>query len=99
MIYTGSTSRTVGPSLRLGWLAVPPPLRDPILTLQQTAGSIPSPIVQLAFADQLGRGEVDRHLRRQRRRYQRQRAAQSASALNKHAHRHNNHDDGQREQH
>ena len=75
VIYAGSTSKTVGPSLRLGWIAVPPHLRDPILSLQQTSGTIPSPIVQLAFADQLGRGEVDRHLRRQRRRYRRQRAA------------------------
>ena len=75
VIYAGSTSKTVGPSLRLGWVVVPPHLRDEILALQETAGTIPSPIVQLAFADQLGRGEIDRHLRRQRRRYQRQRAA------------------------
>jgi len=75
VIYTGSTSKTVAPSLRLGWLAVPMVLVEPVLGLQQVAGTIPSPIFQLAFADMIERGELDRHLRRQRRRYQRRRDA------------------------
>jgi GntR family transcriptional regulator / MocR family aminotransferase len=75
VIYAGSSSKTVAPSLRLGWIAVPPHLRDPIVDLKRTAGTTPSPILQLAFADLIERGELDRHLRRQRRRYQQQRAA------------------------
>ena len=75
VIYAGSTSKTVAPSLRLGWIAVPPQLRKPIVDFQARAGTIPSPVVQLAFADLIERGELDRHLRRQRRRYRRQREA------------------------
>ena len=75
VIYAGSSSKTVAPSLRLGWVVVPPRLRDRIVELKRTAGTTPSPIFQLAFADLIERGELDRHLRRQRRRYQQQRAA------------------------
>jgi GntR family transcriptional regulator/MocR family aminotransferase len=75
VIYTGSSSKTVAPSLRLGWLVVPMRLRDSIISFQQTAGTIPAPIVQLAVADLIERGELDRHLRRQRRRYREQRGA------------------------
>jgi GntR family transcriptional regulator/MocR family aminotransferase len=75
VIYTGSTSKTMAPSLRLGWLVVPMALVEPILRIQQVAGTIPSPIFQLAFADVVARGELDRHLRRQRRRYRRRRDA------------------------
>jgi GntR family transcriptional regulator / MocR family aminotransferase len=75
VIYAGSSSKTVAPSLRLGWIVVPPRLRDRIVEFKRTAGTTPSPIFQLAFADLIDRGELDRHLRRQRRRYQQQRAA------------------------
>ena len=75
VIYAGSSSKTVAPSLRLGWIVFPPRLREAILDFQETAGTIPSPVVQLAFADLIERGELDRHLRRQRRRYRQQRAS------------------------
>jgi len=75
VIYAGSSSKTVAPSLRLGWIVVPPRLRDRIVESKRTAGTTPTPIFQLAFADLIERGELDRHLRRQRRRYQQQRAA------------------------
>ncbi len=65
----------MAPSLRLGWIVVPPRLRDRIVELKRTAGTTPSPIFQLAFADLIDRGELDRHLRRQGRRYQQQREA------------------------
>jgi GntR family transcriptional regulator / MocR family aminotransferase len=74
VIYGGSTSKTLAPSLRVGWIVVPPRFLDTILTLQQTAGTVAAPILQLALAEVIERGELDRHLRRQRRRYQRQRA-------------------------
>ncbi len=75
VIYAGSSSKTVAPSLRLGWIVVPSRLRDRIVELKRTAGTTPSPISQLAFAHLIDRGELDRHLRRQRRRYQQQREA------------------------
>lgn len=74
VIYGGSTSKTLAPSLRVGWIVVPPRFLNTVLTLQQTAGTVAAPILQLALAEVIDRGELDRHLRRQRRRYQRQRA-------------------------
>jgi GntR family transcriptional regulator / MocR family aminotransferase len=75
VVYGGSTSKTLAPGLRLGWIVLPEPLLGSVLADQGTHGTIPSPIVQLAFADLIERGELDRHLRRQRRRYRSQRAA------------------------
>jgi GntR family transcriptional regulator/MocR family aminotransferase len=73
--YLGSTSKTLAPSVRVGWLVAPPALLAPILASQERTTTVPSPILQLALADLIERGELDRHLRRQRRSYQRQRAA------------------------
>jgi GntR family transcriptional regulator / MocR family aminotransferase len=75
VVYGGSTSKTVAPSLRIGWLVVPARLSLAVRRVQEVAGAIPAPILQLAFADMIERGELDRHLRRQRRRYQRRREA------------------------
>lgn len=67
VVYGGSTSKTVAPSLRVGWLVVPARLVQPIVEVQEVGGTIASPLLQLAFADMIERGELDRHLRRQRR--------------------------------
>lgn len=71
--YGGSTSKTLAPALRLGWMVLPRPLVDPLLDVGGLRGATPSPLIQLAFADLIERGELDRHLRRQRRLYKRQR--------------------------
>ncbi len=42
---------------------------------QRRLGGAPAPLEQLALADLIARGELDRHLRRQRRAYRRQRDA------------------------
>jgi GntR family transcriptional regulator/MocR family aminotransferase len=75
-IYGGSCSKTLAPALRLGWLVLPSTLTanlhedDPA----SPAGT-PPPLDQLALADLIERGEVDRHLRRQRLRYRARRDA------------------------
>src|ERR1700733_2388453 len=69
VVYGGSTSKTVAPSLRVGWLVVPARLVEPVVEVQQVGGTIASPLLQLAFADMIERGELDRHLGRNRRRY------------------------------
>jgi GntR family transcriptional regulator/MocR family aminotransferase len=74
--YGGSCSKTLAPALRLGWLVLPS-----VLVAQLHADDATSPpgtpptLDQLALADLLDRGEVDRHLRRQRHRYRRRRDA------------------------
>lgn len=73
--YTGSTSKTLSPALRLGWLIVPQHLVDAVTETAQLLGGQASPILQLALAEVIETGELDRHLRRQRRRYQQRRIA------------------------
>ncbi len=64
VIYAGSASKTLAPGLRLGWIAAPPVLVDG-LTDAKLAADHGSPVIdQLALADFIGRGELDRHLRR-----------------------------------
>jgi GntR family transcriptional regulator / MocR family aminotransferase len=75
VVYAGSTSKTLAPALRIGWLVLPPPLVEPVRMLQRRRGAVPAPLMQLAFADLIERGDLDRHLRRQRRSYRRQRDA------------------------
>jgi GntR family transcriptional regulator / MocR family aminotransferase len=75
VVYGGTTSKTLAPAIRLGWLVLPRRLLEPIRARQRTCGGMPATLQQLALADLIERGELDRHLRRQRRRYQRQRDA------------------------
>ena len=75
VVYGGSVSKTLAPALRIGWLVLPPPLVEPVRALQRRRGAMPSPLMQLALADLIERGDLDRHLRRQRRRYRCQRDA------------------------
>jgi GntR family transcriptional regulator/MocR family aminotransferase len=75
VVYGGSTSKTLAPAMRLGWLVLPPQLADAVAGRQRRRGGTPSPLHQLALADLIERGELDRHLRRQRRLYSRRRDA------------------------
>jgi GntR family transcriptional regulator/MocR family aminotransferase len=69
VVYAGSTSKTLAPALRIGWLVVPPALLDVVTRHKVLADRGTARIEQYAFADFLLRGELDRHLRRMRVRY------------------------------
>jgi GntR family transcriptional regulator / MocR family aminotransferase len=74
--YGGSCSKTLAPALRLGWLVLPSSLVAELHADDATSPpGTPPTIDQLALADMFNRGEVDRHLRRQRNRYRKRRDA------------------------
>ncbi len=75
VVYGGSASKTLAPAVRIGWMALPERLVSPVAARQRQRGGMPSGLEQLALADLIERGELDRHLRRQRRRYHKQRDA------------------------
>jgi GntR family transcriptional regulator / MocR family aminotransferase len=75
IVYAGTASKTLAPALRLGWLVVPAGLLEGVSREKVLADRGSPRIEQLAFADFLGRGELDRHLRRMRSRYRARRDA------------------------
>jgi GntR family transcriptional regulator/MocR family aminotransferase len=82
--HTGSTSKTLAPGLRLGWV-VPPPRLYGQLVAARYASDICGPVLpQLVLAQLLATGELDRHLRQVRHR-QRTRRDTVLTALRQHA--------------
>ncbi|MEP6638937.1 MAG: PLP-dependent aminotransferase family protein, partial [Chloroflexota bacterium] len=75
VIYAGSASKILAPGLRLGWLVAPTRLFSAITSVKQAVDNGSAAFDQLAFADMLDRGELDRHLRRMRPIYRRRRDA------------------------
>lgn len=74
VVYLGSASKMLAPALRLGWAALPPALVQDVALAAASAGGAPM-LDQLALADIIERGELDRHLRRMRPVYRARREA------------------------
>jgi GntR family transcriptional regulator/MocR family aminotransferase len=83
VIYLSSISKTLAPALRMGWLVPPPALLDEMKEAKRAADRGSAVLEQLGLAVLLGRGELDRHLRRSRLEYRRRRDALVA-ALERH---------------
>ncbi|CAM3799968.1 PLP-dependent aminotransferase family protein [Kibdelosporangium persicum] len=83
VIYAGTASKTLAPSLRLGWLVLPRSLVDPVVAALEISGAQPSSVDQLVLADMISTGAYDRHVRRCRIEY-RSRRDRLAAALPHH---------------
>src|SRR5690606_6025687 len=81
VIYVGSFSKVLFPSLRLGYLVAPPALLDAFLAARSVLDSRAPMTAQPALADFIAEGHFAAHLRRMRRLYAaRQQALLDAAA-------------------
>jgi GntR family transcriptional regulator / MocR family aminotransferase len=73
--YLGTTSKTLAPAVRLGWVVVPEHLADQAEEIKHLLDVCSAPIEQLTLAQLIRSGEYDRHIRRVRTVYRRRRDA------------------------
>ncbi len=69
VVYAGTASKTLAPSLRLAWLVLPRFLVDPVVAAVERSGVQPPVLNQLVLADLISSGAFDRHVRRCRLEY------------------------------
>jgi GntR family transcriptional regulator/MocR family aminotransferase len=67
VLYVGTFSKTLSPSLRLGFALVPEPLVEPLAAMRSLVDTQPPHLTQAALAELITSGLLDRHLRRARR--------------------------------
>ncbi|WP_027861570.1 PLP-dependent aminotransferase family protein [Marmoricola sp. URHB0036] len=84
VVSLGTVSKSLAPTLRLGWAVLPTRLIEPVGAAKQTADRGAPGLDQLALAGLLESGRYDRHLRRMRAVYSRRRDTLVA-ALAEHA--------------
>jgi GntR family transcriptional regulator / MocR family aminotransferase len=73
VLYIGSASKRLTPGMRLGWMLMPSWLSWALISAKAIEDAGSEIAGQLALADFLSRGELERHLRRMRLRYARRR--------------------------
>ncbi|HEX3745432.1 MAG TPA: PLP-dependent aminotransferase family protein [Bryobacteraceae bacterium] len=75
VIYIGTFSKTLFPSLRVGYAVVPQDLIDPYMAVRHASDLGPPYLYQAALADFLGEGHFARHVRKTRQLYAERRSA------------------------
>jgi GntR family transcriptional regulator/MocR family aminotransferase len=75
VIYIGTFSKTLFPSLRLGYMVIPPGLVSRFLAVRQANDLCPSHLYQAALADFISGGHFTRHIRKTRQLYAERRNA------------------------
>jgi GntR family transcriptional regulator/MocR family aminotransferase len=71
--YAGSVSKLLAPALRVGWLLVPPALHEPVVTAKRHIDLGNAVLPQLALAELMASGDLERHHRLLRKRHVRRR--------------------------
>ncbi|KQS73575.1 PLP-dependent aminotransferase family protein [Modestobacter sp. Leaf380] len=67
VVHLGTTSKVLSPTLGVGWLVAPRPLRDRLVEARTATGTRPARAGQRVLAALAGHGDLSRHLRRLRR--------------------------------
>jgi GntR family transcriptional regulator / MocR family aminotransferase len=75
VVYIGTFSKVVFPSLRLGYVVIPPDLVERFISVRLTMDISPPNFLQLVLADFIQEGHFSRHIRRMRLLYRERRSA------------------------
>jgi GntR family transcriptional regulator/MocR family aminotransferase len=79
VIYAGSVSKLLAPSLRIGWMLPPPQYKDDLIAMKRLADLGNAALPQLTLAHLMESGELERQLRLLRRRHRIRRDAMVAA--------------------
>jgi GntR family transcriptional regulator/MocR family aminotransferase len=79
VIYAGSVSKLLAPSLRIGWMLPPPQYKGDLIAMKRLADLGNAALPQLTLAHLMESGELERQLRLLRRRHRIRRDAMVAA--------------------
>jgi GntR family transcriptional regulator / MocR family aminotransferase len=82
VIYAGSVSKLLAPSLRIGWMLPPPQYKDELIGMKRLADLGNAALPQLTLAHLMESGELERQLRFLRRRHRTRRDAMVRAVAN-----------------